>query len=202
MRCFAILALAACAGVIALLDPEGGGFGRAAAEENEPGSVCSRRTPDRTLAPVPCNERLAGDWGGMLTESTGSTYRVEISLQSNGNGTIAYPKLKCSGTLDYLMRRQETYVYRETITEGTECGDTAEVQLTAIAADGAAFDFNWVGEGPTVTGRLTGILVAGATETGGTIAKPGPGNEDECFKYLPNRGTLISTPCGEGTPTN
>jgi hypothetical protein len=157
---------------------------------------CTRRLADSTeIIMVPCNQRLAGDWGGILTEDDGDTYRVEISLTESGKGSIAYPKLNCSGTLEYKMRRAETYIYTETITEGTKCGDTAEVELTAVSADGSTFDYNWIGVGPKVTGRLSGVMTAGVTAADGSSSRPGANDEDECFRYLPNREALVPMPC-------
>lgn len=128
------------------------------------------------------DEPLAGEWKGQLTENDGDTYIVVISIEREGKGTINYPKLKCSGTLLYLSRRGAAYVFKETITKGTKCGKTAEVELTVKNSDGSDVDYNWVGEGPKVTGSLSGSMTAG------------PG-EDDCMKYLPNRRTMIRTPC-------
>ena len=164
---------------------------------------CTRRlTGGAEIITVSCNQRLAGDWGGLLAESDGDTYRVEISLADSGKGSIAYPKLNCSGTLAYKMRRAETYIYTETITEGTKCGDMAEVELTAASADGSTFDYNWIGVGPKVTGRLSGVMTAGITAAEGTSSRPDANDEDECFRYLPNRETLVPMPCRpNNTPT-
>lgn len=194
-------------GLVAAAERPGGGKGTAFAQSNGGSSPCTRKSSDTSeLVAVPCNERLAGDWGGQLTESGGHTYRVEISIGHEGNGTINYPTLSCSGTLDYKMRRGETYLYIETITENSKkCGSVAEVELTSASADGSAIDFFWKTEKAelTVSGRVLGVLTAGATQTSSTHSKPGSNSEDECFKYLPNRGAMVAMPCDTGvTPTN
>jgi class 3 adenylate cyclase len=127
-------------------------------------------------------KQLTGEWKGLLTENGGNTYNAEISVLKGGKGTISYPELKCSGTLEYLQRRGEAYVFREKITKGTVCGRTAEVELTVSNPDGSTLDYNWIGQGPKVTGRLSGEM----TET------------DDCLKYLPNRGVMIPEPCHAG----
>ncbi len=194
-------------GTLAPVDLPGDGSIRALAQSDGATTPCNRKASEggEPIA-VPCNERLAGDWGGQLTESEGNTYRVEISIARNGNGTINYPGLSCSGKLDYKMRRGETYIYTETITKNSKkCGNVAEVELTSVSADGSAIDFFWKTAKMelTVSGRVLGVLVAGATHTSGTTSKPGSDDEDECFKYLPNRGTMVAMPCDTGvTPTN
>ena len=203
----AIAGLLIALGSIAPVALPGGGPIHAVAQPNGASSPCTRKSSEggEPIA-VPCNERLAGDWGGQLTESTGNTYRVEIAIARDGSGTINYPGLSCSGTLDYKMRRGETYIYTETITKNSKkCGNVAEVELTSVSADGSAIDFFWKTAklDLTVSGRVLGVLVAGATQTSGTNSKPGSDNEDECFKYLPNRGTMVAMPCDAGvTPTN
>jgi class 3 adenylate cyclase len=127
-------------------------------------------------------KQLTGEWKGLLTENGGNTYNVEISVMSGGTGTISYPELKCSGTLEYILRRGEAHVFREKITKGTGCGRTAEVELTVSNSDGSTVDYNWIGQGPKVTGRLSGEM----TET------------EDCLKYLPNRGVMIPEPCNSG----
>jgi class 3 adenylate cyclase len=123
--------------------------------------------------------QLAGDWKGPATEIGGGTYNVEISGLKDGKGTIRYPDLKCSGTLEYMLRRGETNVFREKITKGTVCGRTAEVELKVASADGSLIDYNWIGQGLKLAGRLSGEMSA----------------TEDCLKYLPNRGVMIPAQC-------
>ncbi len=130
------------------------------------------------------NKQLAGDWKGLVREDGGRNYNVDISLESAGKGTIGYPDIKCSGTLQYILRRGEAYVFRERIANGSACGRTAEVELTVASSDGSALDYRWIGQGPKMTGRLSGEM---------SEAK-------DCQKYLPNLQAMVPAPCeaGEG----
>lgn len=186
-RC-ALVAAAIATALFASLDVTAG--------EGASAGGCARRAFAKTdIIAVPCNERLAGDWGGVLEQDDGKTYRVEVSL-SEGAGTVHYSSLECSGTLDYQMRRTDTYVYTETITKNTKaCVSGGEVELTFATDDGSALDFRWTGDGPTVFGRISGVLKAGVTIHGETTTRPNSDGVDECFRYLPNRGMLVAMAC-------
>jgi class 3 adenylate cyclase len=123
--------------------------------------------------------QLTGEWKGPVTADGGDSYNVEISLLPGGKGTISYPDLKCAGTLQYFLRRGEALVYREKITKGTECGRSAEVELKVDSSDHTTLDYNWIGQGPKATGRLSGEM----TEA------------EDCLKYLPNRVVMVPAPC-------
>lgn len=160
-------------------------------------NVCSRRnaTEGRIIA-VPCNERLAGDWSGLLTETDGKAYRVEISLSKEGSGTISYG-LGCSGSLAYKGRQGSRYVYRETIKEGADkCTDGGEVTLTSVVAEGTTLDFDWNGDSLTTKGRVAGVMTAGITEGSNTSSSPASDGKDTCARYLPNRENWVPMPCG------
>ncbi|MBS0233766.1 MAG: adenylate/guanylate cyclase domain-containing protein [Proteobacteria bacterium] len=126
--------------------------------------------------------QLAGDWKGLVNEDGGRKYNVEVSLQSAGKGTVSYPDIKCTGTLQYILRRADAYVFRERITNGSACGRAAEVELTVAASDGSALDYKWIGQGPKMTGRLSGEM----NET------------KDCLKYLPNLQAMVPAPCEAG----
>lgn len=162
-------------------------------------SSCSRgeKGSDKPVF-VPCNERLAGDWGGLLTEANGNTYRADISLSKDGNGTISYGKLNCSGTLTYRSRQGAKYSYREEITEGVDkCTTGGDVELTAVAAEGSALEFYWTGSSLTVKGRVSGVMTAGVTNGGNTTSSPSSDGKDACSRYLPNRETWVPMACSD-----
>ena len=171
----------------------------ACASTAEAGAVspCTRKVPDTDeVVSVPCSERLQGDWGGLLTEAGGRSYRVEIALDASGSGTIAYPQLSCNGTLNYVMRQNEKYIFNEVIKEGKDkCTEGGQVELTVSTQDGAALDYRWSGFGAVVIGRVSGVLVAGVARGSNTSSRPSGADGDECFRYLPNRGTLVSMEC-------
>lgn len=123
--------------------------------------------------------QLTGEWKGSVSANGSDSTNVEISVLNGGKGTISYPEIKCSGTLEYILRRGEAYVFREKITKGAGCGRTAEVELTVGDSDGSTLNYNWIGQGPKLTGRLSGEM----TEA------------EDCLKYLPNRVVMVPAPC-------
>jgi hypothetical protein len=159
---------------------------------------CARRASasDESVS-VPCNERLAGNWSGLVTESSGQSYRVDISLAKAGDGTVSYNSLSCSGLLTYLGRHGEKYSYKETITEGAaKCTNGGAIELAVVAGEGSSLDYKWTGESLTVTGRISGVMTAGVTAGANTASRPASDGKDECTRYLPNRESWVPTPCG------
>ncbi|MFT3731033.1 MAG: adenylate/guanylate cyclase domain-containing protein [Hyphomicrobium sp.] len=144
----------------------------------------TRPTANTNQTESGADRQLAGEWKGIVGESGGRKYNVDISLQSVGKGTVSYPDVNCTGTLEYLLRRGPAYVFREKITKGSTCGRTAEIELTVAGADGATLDYKWIGQGPTMTGRVSGEM---------SEAK-------DCMRYLPNLQAMVPAVCkaGEG----
>jgi hypothetical protein len=116
-----------------------------------------------------------GGWAGAVAESDGNSYNVTISLAKSGKGTISYPDLKCSGTLEYILRRGEAHVFREVIVQGSDCGRSAEIELRP---DGdKSLEYRWIGQGPTLSGKLSAVVA------------------EDCQKYLPNIGVMVPSRC-------
>lgn len=160
---------------------------------------CGRRdSRGSALVRVPCSERLAGSWSGLLTETNGASYRADISLSKSGSGTISYGRLNCSGTLAYRSRQGARYSYRETITEGVAtCTTGGDIVLEAVKPDGSTLDFHWTGSSLAVDGRVLGVMTAGITDGANTSSSPGGDGKDRCTRYLPNRESWVPMPCGE-----
>ena len=119
-----------------------------------------------------------GEWGGAVTDNGGNSYNVTISIPKVGSGTISYPELKCSGTLEYILRRGDAHVFREEIKTGSECGRTAEVELRLGGTK--TLEYTWIGQGPSLTGNLSAI------------------EAENCQKYLPNIGVMVPARCDLG----
>jgi hypothetical protein len=68
---------------------------------------------------------LEGKWSGMTSDH----YPVEVTVQGKAV-TIAYPSLRCSGSLEVLKTDQDVSWYREHITSGKNlCYDGGSIQL-------------------------------------------------------------------------
>lgn len=124
------------------------------------------------------NQLPLGQWAGAGADNEGNSYSVTISLLKAGKGTVSYPELKCSGTLEYILRRGEAHVFREKITKGSDCGLSAEVELRPGGHE--TLQYTWIGQGPKLTGTLAAV------------------EAENCQKYLPNIGVMVPTRCDLG----
>lgn len=99
----------------------------------------------------PAAARFAGKWSGTVEQPEGETpaYKMVMTLDPSGGGSIDYPDLKCGGTLTYLKTEGVYSFYRERITRGKEkCIDGGTVRLKP---NGGKLEWYWYG-GP-VTAR-------------------------------------------------
>ena len=104
-------------------------------------------------------EGLGGSWEGNVTQNGDppSTYTMEMELYGK-TGSIHYPSLGCSGTLEFIRTDGTSFWYRERITSGKDkCIDGGIIQLRRHALGGATnWEWRWDGGGVTVRGVVHG----------------------------------------------
>ncbi|MGE0740981.1 MAG: hypothetical protein AB7O98_06530 [Hyphomonadaceae bacterium] len=70
-------------------------------------------------APAHAQQSVAGDWSGVaLQNQPEQTWTLELVLNADGAGTIAYPSLNCGGTVEPESRQGGVILLREHITYG------------------------------------------------------------------------------------
>ncbi len=103
----------------------------------------------------PVRARLAGKWSGTVDQPEGETasYKMVMTLDPSGSGSIDYPDLKCGGTLTYIKTEGVYSFYRERITQGKEkCIDGGTVRLKK---HGGKLEWYWYGGPVTARALLT-----------------------------------------------
>ena len=78
-------------------------------------------------------------------------YPVTVKIDASGNGTIDYSTLKCGGTLAAAGRSGAGFVFKETLTYGSNCtaGDIT------LVPSGNSLRFEWRQFGYSGLGDLT-----------------------------------------------
>jgi hypothetical protein len=77
-----------------------------------------------------------GRWAGRADAGDAKSYSVTVILDGNGTGFIEYPSMKCGGTLHFVRKNGEAFLYREAITHGqSKCGASGQVELIPDGAD-------------------------------------------------------------------
>jgi len=92
---------------------------------------------------VEVNKSFDGIWEGNGRQSSGSTWTIKMTIESNTtNYKIDYPSLSCGGTLTLLSMSDERVEFNEKLTYGiTKCIDNGKVVLVKSSEDKA--DFIW-----------------------------------------------------------
>jgi hypothetical protein len=105
---------------------------------------------------------VVGDWQGNVRQGR-QTYPVSLSVVTTvpdtTAGTISYPSLKCGGSLKFLGRVGDDYLFREALEFGNKvCGDGGIVVLGNPSTQAS---FGWVRSWPSPT----------PSEVSGTLAR-------------------------------
>jgi hypothetical protein len=103
--------------------------------------------------PVTFPASVAGQWKGSMAQSNGQQHAVQIRLDANtADGTVSYPDLPCTGTLQLIEKTDSTFTVREEITSG-ECTPTGTITLT-VTASGLSFQYEPDNKRYTAEGTL------------------------------------------------
>jgi hypothetical protein len=100
-------------------------------------------------------EAWLGEWTGPVNQSGSKPYSVHMKLVHNGKtvvGTVEYPELSCSGTLDGASLQADVLSIEETIAVNGECVTTVDLKLT-LRANEIFYHFNAAGGGNGVLRR-------------------------------------------------
>lgn len=83
---------------------------------------------------------LVGKWVGKGTQSNGSAWSIELSVDAADNYSISYPSLSCGGTLALIEDAEGSARFREVITYGKgKCVDNGVVKLVRETPSRLAF---------------------------------------------------------------
>ena len=77
-------------------------------------------------------QQIAGEWKGSGYQYDGANWSIAMVVQSDGKVTIAYPSLKCGGTLTLLEESETGARLREDIRYGKECINRGTVRLIQV----------------------------------------------------------------------
>jgi hypothetical protein len=98
--------------------------------------------------PDPAQEfEILGEWKGQLRQKGLKPFGVEAriaSLEQSKRNVVRYGgEIACSGTWEFLGKRQTAFRFREVIDSGRggKCKGTGTVTLTPFDADGVDYEF-------------------------------------------------------------
>jgi Ethanolamine utilization protein EutJ (predicted chaperonin) len=96
---------------------------------------------------------VAGDWQGSTLQSDGKRHALRMTLDADtAAGTVTYPDLRCSGTLELTRIAGSAFTVRETITSGG-CTPTGTITLT-VSSSGLSLQYQPDDNKYTATGYL------------------------------------------------
>lgn len=76
--------------------------------------------------------KLQGIWGGIGIQDH-EAWSIKLDLSDKHQPLITYPSIPCAGKLVFLKQVQETYIFREEITEHTDnCINQGTLEITPI----------------------------------------------------------------------
>lgn len=81
-----------------------------------------------------------GRWQGAVTQAGYSPYPAVMHLQLNSagvpGGTMAYPSMACTASLNFIRIESKTFWFRESIQEGRgKCVDGGQISVSTIPGD-------------------------------------------------------------------
>jgi hypothetical protein len=77
-------------------------------------------------------QKIAGEWKGSGYQYDGANWSIAMVVQSDGTVTIAYPSLKCGGTLTLLEESDAGALFREHLRYRKECINRGTVRLIQV----------------------------------------------------------------------
>jgi hypothetical protein len=96
-------------------------------------------------APASAQQEMFGQWRGVgLQNNPDETWPIELTLESDGSGTISYPSLSCGGELSRERTRGGVTFYREHITRGV--GRCVDGGLAGVYPHGGRLMWFWTAE--------------------------------------------------------
>ena len=76
--------------------------------------------------------KLHGIWGGIGIQDR-EAWSIKLNLTDKNQPLIKYPSIPCAGKLVFLKQVQETYIFREEITEHTDnCINQGTLEITPL----------------------------------------------------------------------
>ena len=76
--------------------------------------------------------KLQGIWGGIGIQDH-EAWSIKLDLSDKHQLLITYPSIPCAGKLVFLKQVQETYIFREEITEHTDnCINQGTLEITPL----------------------------------------------------------------------
>lgn len=91
--------------------------------------------------PEPLINRFFGLWEGVGNQDNNSVWNIEISI-SPTQYLIDYPSLSCGGTLEFIKEIDQSILFREVLTYGTDsCISGGTAALTIDSPNKLLFDW-------------------------------------------------------------
>ena len=85
--------------------------------------------------------KLQGIWGGIGIQEN-DAWSIKLNLKDNTQPSIEYPSIPCAGKLIFLKQEQETYIFREEITEHTDnCINQGTLEIMRL--DNNTLQWTW-----------------------------------------------------------
>lgn len=86
-------------------------------------------------------QKITGEWKGQGHQYDGPRWPIELTVPPDGSPAIAYPSLKCGGTLTLLEELDNGARFREDLSYGRECINRGTVRL--ILVEPGRLEFFW-----------------------------------------------------------